>query len=766
MIKRLLTIILALIFAFSAVSSFAEQNAPADEITAGAPEVLQADEETEAGSDAAVLSDASVSSDAEIITNVAVGSKLPSALTSGSEYSLEPMADSGATGKFVSKLFPDYTLTEFTDDYSLLAEKPSGSTSKFKWALYEDSSKTTGFYVSCPYGSESQTAKFEQNYELAPFKNNSSNPYLKLSLPKDITNRTGPTYIYELNTEEVSQGEKLHYSMDLRNDDVLFNKAIIFSKNQKPYGGSYYQKLVNFETDGKISFYGCETEIPYLLGVWYHLDIVFDFVTVTKDSNEAITAAKGKIYYYINGNLVATVEDINLYSAFISTNYWQYIGYLVDTKVAADGVLTTVARPVDSALYADNFSAKILSSEESPFITKNPSPVYTNFEGCLAKEDNSVFAHSDGNAAYSLESGVYGKASTDKSLKAATSAGTEVDTFVAKTTGTLSALYNHNLSAGKQLKLSYAYAYSKIDDCTYANLSMNTETVNLIKVAGSDGSLYLAGDDTGVKLAAERWYNLDAIITVESDLDLAAQLYVNGTLVSAQTIAYSSTWSTAANTVNISKVLLGTSAASESYYDEIYICTFDGTAKANDALVESSDAIDTSDEIGKALVDVSLTLDEFLAGVSADSSIKVYRNGAATVAGNAADTLIVAGEETYTPTYLYVYSTMVLSRFELSADSDAVTASANIESMLSSPKTITLVVVSYVTGDDGFDRVHTVKTQTKNCHGKANAYEISVNVPAGVNAENYRVVAFTTSGWSENLPAFGNRLDKKLSELW
>jgi len=739
MIKRLLTIILTLIFALSSVATLATEEVPAEDISVEEIETLEpvAEEETQE-----------------------------------EEISLEPMADATEiTGGYFVKADADSTKTKSLnltfDDMTEPPESYQGSFAENDFAFIARRQQPGG-----NPGTSARKAVMSVSSDVAPFREG-GNTYFNL---EEVANNKyfHTRMVVTLNTAGITSSEKLHLSYDIKTSTNHYNTyaAFVDHMNYSISGDARYALCL---TDtGYFKFGTTVSDIAYSPNQWYHVDTILDFST-------------NILTFYIDGVKVSETDKQAFSTNMTGNSAFKYFGICIDGTEASE--------TVDSALSLDDLSINIIPSTQAATINKKSSPLYNNFTASTAAISTPAFIHASENAEYTIDKGVFGKVATDASLKAVTEAAA-TDVLVINGTDTLSSINSNNLTAGQQVKLSQSFAYASNSGNVYANLLANTETVNLIKMT-NDGSLYLAGTDTNVNLAAERWYNLDAIITVESDLDLLVDLYVNGILAANGTITYDEAYSTEANTINIAKIVFGADAASETYYDDVYVNTFSGTgddvATPNASITESSDLIDTADEIGKALVDPGMLLDDFVAAISFDANIKVYKDGTEAVSGYAAGTLAVSGEETYLPTYCYVYATVVLDDPTFTAGTGKVTVSTNVASMLSNPRTVTMIVATYVEGDDGISRIHSVKPKTIDCIGQTNEYSIDAVIPETyfdtvrpepsadssasedetteepevlkAPAEKVSIKVFTTTGWDENLPAFGDTWTVTLYEL-
>lgn len=276
-----------------------------------------------------------------------------------SDITSDEVADSAG---YMKNIDEDKSRT-FLDDYSVASTYIANSTYGFRTA--------DGYRIDATYSSKSAKTSFALENETDSV-GNVNNSYFKFKYPYNSTYNY-PSHLYKLQFTELQTGEKIHLSVDLKNDDIYYEKYLMFSSNRKVYSSNYcYKKILTMKTDGTLTFSGLsDVTVPYEVGKWYHIDMVFDITEAVCDSSSAVTSCTASVTYYIDGESVGTASDIGLVSS--SQNYLTFVGYTIngvaqETTVDDDGN-TVYPRTQDSTLSADNFLVKILSSDESTGLT-------------------------------------------------------------------------------------------------------------------------------------------------------------------------------------------------------------------------------------------------------------------------------------------------------------------------------------------------------------------------------------------------------------
>ncbi|MBE7052120.1 MAG: hypothetical protein E7395_06080 [Ruminococcaceae bacterium] len=303
---------------------------------------------------------------------------------------IEPEPEYTYIGSMNGEVVDDVQSTVlYTDDYTT---KPTASVAAGHTATKK------GVSMNLVYATESTGIDHgiisSESDGFEPVDSESGN-YGFMRVASNYNDNTAPSYLYVFNFSNMGQNEKIHFSFDARNEDNLFDKQVLFARHQKvsevegnnPRGNV----IINMRKDGKLSFSNFDPSsldddyaISYELGKWYHFDIIFDYKKVLPENvtdATLITSAVGDVYYYVDGVLITTVENVDFCDwrdtgASSNNDYMKRFGYFINNV----GMDKTTTRSSDSIFYFDNLKVEIIPSVEEPeFTIATPAYSLTDF---------------------------------------------------------------------------------------------------------------------------------------------------------------------------------------------------------------------------------------------------------------------------------------------------------------------------------------------------------------------------------------------------
>ncbi len=550
----------------------------------------------------------------------------------------------------------------------------------------------------------------------------------------------------------LADGDKAHYSFELMVTDFDSDKSVMFTYRN---GSLTYENLLTFAKNGELTFGSSDKKYNYSLNRWYKFDIIINF-----DSVEETATATHDTYYYMNGKHIFTSENrVNRIYHSDSGNYYYQPGGLRFVVGASSG-------SGESTFCVDNIKGKIYpASSTMPTFTQTKF-AYTSFDIPTGVKSTEGFS-AEGNTNtvnYTLEKGIYGKESSDKSMKLTTASaisGAVYDSgasWSSNNPSTNAYMFNTknihsdgNFPVGSQLKLSFSYAFNKHTPTggggDYFQFDGKAYGENFFAITRA-GIVSATGGSTSFQLSGEKWYNFDVILSVANDKTLEYTININGipeiTGVLNNANLRTDTGAVIYTLRLCSYVTKG--SMSETYLDDMYIEYYSGhgsdTAKANPAIENTN--VDLS-ENGKIFVPAGYTVANLLADT--EGSVKVVRDGAKVEAGTAENALVVSGDFLYVYGYAYVKLKFIPPVCVLS--DGMLNISADIESNQAESINITLMAAIYQDG-----RIHSVKAKSALCETGTTQLKIeNASFPEGASVKIY-----TIEGWDKKYPIFDDQI--------
>ena len=550
----------------------------------------------------------------------------------------------------------------------------------------------------------------------------------------------------------LADGDKAHYSFELMVKDFDSDKSVMFTYRN---GSLAYENLLKFAKNGELTFGSSDKKYNYSLNRWYKFDIIISF-----DSVEENTTATHDTYYYMNGKHILTDENrINRKYHSDSGNTYYQPGGLRFVVGASSG-------SGESTFCVDNIKGKIYpASSGMPTFTQTKF-AYTNFDIPTDVKGADGF-NASGSASYvdyTLVNGIYGKETSDKSMKVTTSttiSGAAYDSTASWATNNPSTnAYIFNMTSirsdgrlpvDSQLKFSFSYAFK---NCTptgrggdYFQFSGKQYGENFFTITRS-GRVSAIGSSDTFNLNEEKWYNFDVILTVANDKKLEYTININGIPEITGILNNANLQTETGAVINTFRLCsyVTKGSMSESYLDDMYIEYYTGkdsdTAKANAAMENSE--VDLS-ENGKIFVPAGYTVANLIEDT--EGTVKVIRDGAKVEAGTAENALVVSGDLLYVYGYAYVKLKFISPVCVLS--DGMLNISADIESNQAESINITLMAAIYQDG-----KIHSVKAKSALCTTGTTQLKIeNASFPEGASVKIY-----TIEGWGKKYPIFDDRI--------
>ncbi|MCR4720060.1 MAG: heparinase II/III-family protein, partial [Firmicutes bacterium] len=198
--------------------------------------------------------------------------------------------------------------------------------------------------------------------------------------------------------------------------------------------------------------------------------------------------------------------------------------------------LTKYKSGTDNGMYCDN--VKVTRYAEEPPVIEDNTQFSEDFStAALNTVPQGAFYNrpsSDGiySADFDVETGVYGKSSTDKSLKIVK------NTEYSATTGSVDTFYQSNkgsdYQAGGTIHVTVSFAFSKVERIMNKYLSLRPNSgsyTNERLISLQYGQLKCLGNTASVNWEAGKWYKFDLYITVgstDNDINSTVTVYMNG----------------------------------------------------------------------------------------------------------------------------------------------------------------------------------------------------------------------------------------------
>ena len=547
--------------------------------------------------------------------------------------------------------------------------------------------------------------------DISPFNADESNKYLQFKYEAekvdDGDNLSAHLYTTGLGVNNMS-GDKVHYSFDLKADDMLYNKTVV---THSSHNGTT-NTLVKMSSDGNIYFGTSKTGIPYTTNQWYSFDVVADF-------SDADT-----LNCYIDGCLVYSGTNPYALASNTGANRLGYLIFWISGPVYGNENLEdAVLNGAVSTVNIDNIGINLLPSDQNPTISpKTRTPIYYNFSSNVGTVLNPDTTSTSGKNVYAYERGVYGKDSNDVSLKMTSNSLYELtsdDVQNTNMTETGYASYRTDsgvLGVGDKVKISFSFANGDINedyeaaDCLF--IGIGTRQIARLYRTGNV-SVYNKSATQDVFLPG-KWYNVSVLGTVNSSLSLDTAIYVNGVKVTDTYPMTVGTTNTETNTLNLGSSLriglrMNPVASDEdetkyyfkessSYIDDIMIETFDATEEVpmyETGITDGDNYTALNGTIAlKDSVKDTYTVADFTAA-NPDESFTVLDNGVpvtdttATLMGK----VVVFNENNWQPIYYYVEPEFEYTLTTPDYATGKYTAIADVINNVD--KTVRLVVATY-----------------------------------------------------------------------
>lgn len=550
----------------------------------------------------------------------------------------------------------------------------------------------------------------------------------------------------------LADGDKAHYSFELMVKDFDSDKSVMFTYRN---GSLAYENLLKFAKNGELTFGSSDKKYNYSLNRWYKFDIIISF-----DSVEENTTATHDTYYYMNGKHILTDENrINRKYHSDSGNTYYQPGGLRFVVGASSG-------SGESTFCVDNIKGKIYpASSGMPTFTQTKF-AYTNFDIPTDVKGADGF-NASGSASYvdyTLVNGIYGKETSDKSMKVTTSttiSGAAYDSTASWGTNNPSTnAYIFNMTSirsdgrlpvDSQLKFSFSYAFK---NCTptgrggdYFQFSGKQYGENFFTITRS-GRVSAIGSSDTFNLNEEKWYNFDVILTVASDNKLSYTININGIPEITGVLNNANLQTETGAVINTFRLCsyVTKGSMSETYLDDMYIEYFTGKdddiAKSNPPIVNAE--VELS-ENGKIFVPAGYTVANIIEDTTAP--VKVIRGGKNVISGTAENALVVVGDLLYV--YGYANIKLKLTEPVCTLSDGQLSVKVNIQSNQSQAINITLITAVYAGG-----RMYCVNADSELCNtGVTELKTDGIILPPDATIKIY-----TIEGWQTKHPIFDDQI--------
>ncbi len=517
-----------------------------------------------------------------------------------------------------------------------------------------------------------------------------------------------------LDITAMSDGEKVHISFLVKNDDFGMKKNIYYAKGNRT---AMAISLVRLGTDGKMTFGYAATgtnspvSVDYSLNRWYKIDVVLTYDYSSDDT----------VAFYLDGAHIVThtYDDITTLDPSI-------VAFIVDK--------TGAASEAPSSMGIDNLYAKFHSKDSDPTITQR-NFAYSGFDGMHTSSvgaDGFIGNSTNTAFTYNKVTGALGKESTDTSMKLTALSDGSADAYEFNITSIKS---DGSFAAGSKLKFSTSYAYKTGGGADTFKLVGTSGAESFYTIDRSTGVLSVDGNPDTFTLESEKWYNIDTILETKNDNTLGYTIYVNG-ISEIEGILNIPSLQAAGAVINklIFNTRMDISDPGEAYLDDMYAAT--GTVTANAPIVNPK--VDLS-ENGKIFIPPNYNVADILNDT--DGVVKVLRDNESEDSGTAEDTLVVVGD--LLPVYGYANEEFVLNTLTAVFSSGEVTVSEEVESNRTAPIGLTLITAVYKDG-----KIYSVNSKSETCNmGNKVLSDANIAVPEGGT-----VKIFNTAGWIGAIP--------------
>ncbi|MBR3934711.1 MAG: heparinase II/III family protein [Clostridia bacterium] len=574
----------------------------------------------------------------------------------------------------------------------------------------------------------------------------SGSKYLTLSTVNKASRFIGGYY----GIADIAANEKVHMSFEFLLTDYDSDKSVYFTWRNAV---NSWESILGISKTGVLTFGSSSVTYPYSLNRWYKIDVVVNF-----DHGVGNNSGTHDTYIYLNGNLMATMENRGNYQTQSGVSYYSPSGVRFSIGNSSGSG--------ESVFCIDNIKGKIYSASETVPTLVQDKFAYTNFDIPANASSADAFSGSGVNSIvdYAVTKGVFGKEAYDSSMKIITNiavSGAAYDSNAgwsannpsvnAYVFSTASIKPNNSFPVGSQLKASFSYAFKKHTPTggggDYFQLGGTAYGENFFTI-GRTGTVSAAGGSKTFTLGEEKWYNFDVIMTVNAEKALDYVIYINGIAEIEGTLNIASLKNDNGAVINNIRFLtyMSKGTVAETYLDDMYIEYFTGVgednAQPNEAIINTN--VDTR-ENGKIFVPAGYSAADILADTQ--GNVKVLRGNVSVTSGTAEGVLVVVG--TLCP--VYAYSNIKIKLYEptyVYSDGN-LDIEISLESHQSDPVDITLVATVY---EDG--RVKYVKSKSQQCSEGTTTVKLEdLSFPG-----NSKARIFTLEGWNTKLPLFGDQV--------